>query len=83
MRELSTRELSTRELSMHEKSIIELSMHELSMHELSMHELSMHEFSNFIHSYPYTSLKHIKYAIYIILFAIAWRLLMKIDESCA
>jgi hypothetical protein len=72
------RELSMRELSMHENSIIEL-----SMHELSMHDLSMHEFSDFIHSYPYTSLKHIKYAIYIILFAIAWRLLMKIDESFA
>ena len=73
MRELSMRELSMHELSMHENSII----------ELSMNELSMHEFSNFIHSYPYTSLKHIKYAIYIILFAIAWRLLMKIDESFA
>ena len=67
------RELSMRELSMHENSII----------ELSMHELSMHEFSDFIHSYPYTSLKHIKYAIYIILFAMVWRLLMKIDESFA
>ncbi len=72
------RELSMHELSMHENSIIEL-----SMHELSMHELSMNEFSDFIHSYPYTSLKHIKYAIYIILFAMAWRLLMKIDESFA
>jgi hypothetical protein len=78
MRELSMRELSMHELSMHENSIIEL-----SMHELSMHELSMNEFSDFIHSYPYTSLKHIKYAIYIILFAMAWRLLMKIDESFA
>ena len=67
------RELSMRELSMHENSIIELSMHELSMNELS----------DFIHSYPYTSLKHIKYAIYIILFAMVWRLLMKIDESFA
>ena len=67
-----------RELSMHENSIIEL-----SMHELSMNEFSMNEFSDFIHSYPYTSLKHIKYAIYIILFAMVWRLLMKIDESFA
>ena len=73
MRKLSMRELSTHELSMHENSIIELSMNELSMNELS----------DFIHSYPYTSLKHIKYAIYIILFAMAWRLLMKIDESFA
>jgi len=60
-----------------------LSMRELSMHENSIIDLSMHEFSDFIHSYPYTSLKHIKYAIYIILFAIIWRLLMKIDESFA
>ena len=60
-----------------------LSMRELSMRELSMHENSIIELSDFIHSYPYTSLKHIKYAIYIILFAIAWRLLMKIDESFA
>ncbi len=77
------RKLSMRELSMHENSIIDLSMHDLSMNDLSMHELSMHEFSDFIHSYPYTSVKHIKYAIYIILFAIIWRLLMKIDESFA
>ena len=67
-----------RELSMHE-----LSMHENSIIELSMHENSIIELSDFIHSYPYTSLKHIKYAIYIILFAMAWRLLMKIDESFA
>ena len=83
MRELSMRELSMRELSMHELSMHELSMHENSIIELSMNELSMNELSDFIHSYPYTSLKHIKYAIYIILFAMAWRLLMKIDESFA
>ncbi len=51
------------------------------MNDNSIDEISMHdELSDFIHSYPYTSIKHI---IYIILFAIIWRLLMKIDESFA
>ena len=41
----------------------------------------MQELSDLVHSYPYTSLKHVKYAIYIVLFVFIWRLLMKIDES--
>lgn len=44
---------------------------------------SPYSFSDLVHSYPYISLKYLKYAVYIILFAIIWRLLMKIDESFA
>jgi hypothetical protein len=40
-------------------------------------------FSEFIHSYPITSLKHVKYAVCIVLFAIAWRMFMHIDEAFA
>lgn len=37
-------------------------------------------FSEFIHSYPITS---VKYTVCIVLFAIAWRLFMHIDEAFA
>jgi hypothetical protein len=40
-------------------------------------------FCEFIHSYPITSLKHIKYVVYISLFILVWRLLMRIDEKFA